>query len=1264
MALVFLLLPWAGPVSALGVTGGPASGVDIPAPLPPLLWMRAGAFDPAARMPDVPAPLLVPTAVASPASVDTGGRVHFILQFDAPVTPFVVEALAGRGVTYERYLPDDGMIASAPLSRAPRAAQDVGARALIALAPAFKLEPALWEQALAPPGGDLLLTVLVFDTPAALGALASKATVLAFDGRAAFARAPASSLLDIARLGDVEWVESYGDRQVELDQTTRILAARQDADGAFMDDGRSVWSYNDSTDTFEGLTGRGVTVAIADTGVDETHPGFEGRLVASYEPPGLNATNDTAGHGTHVAGIVAGNGSWRDEDTNRTDGQYAGLAPEAGLVAQISFTLLRTDTQRAQDALAAGAFINSNSWSSGCCGAYTGGSQTYDELTLDANGRDPGSPPMLFVFASGNAGPGSDTGVSPGTAKNVITAGSVGNTPTAANSVSGFSSRGPTDDGRLKPDLVAPGAGVTSARSVNSGCGGGYGGCSYLALSGTSMSTPAISGSAALVTQWYRDTHGAMPSPAMVKASLIAGATPLPGYNWPDFNQGWGRVNVSRTVNEGPAFRHLAWDEDTSLSMAGVTNQTFRFFSGGDEELKVVLVWSDVPGTTSATKALINDLDLEVRAPDGTLLRGNAIQGGYSVEGTARDSGNNTEVVRVRAPARGIWQVTVRAVNVPSGGQRFALVAQGNVTDRWVTVEPAPAQFLPATPREDDPLTVIVPVVNTGTQASGGMDVTATLSGPEGDQTETVHLLGVQRGDDLPAVFHFSPKRGSHTLRVTVDPGGTSGDLLPADNSRQDPLFVRGFEVALQVLSAPANVTPLGSSPFVVRVVNRGNVVDDVHVTASGPPGWGLGMNVSGSYIQPGQSAFISGAVVAPERALAGEVAVFNFTATSGGNTSRAASIDVPVGVDPFVSLRLSAANYSGSVYPGGRALFSFLAENAGNVEVDLTLAVALDGGAPPGWDAHATASTLTIAPYSNATGTVEVTAPAGASASEVRTITLQPSSPQVGSVSPLVFQVFVERVRGFHAAVNATQQFLEAGTQATFEGTVTNSGNGREYFSVALTPAPEGVDRVLWAVTSPSLAVEPGSSGRFEVTVWALQGGPAGDSSATLSVSAEGSTPYAVVLSATVIEQHALGVTAPPRIVMPQGTAYAAGVTVTNDGNVPETVVLEVSGAESGVRVEGFEGTLTLAPGQSHQVKARVVADAAAPPGSATVHLVARSSSSGTLSQADLAVEVTPAASTSTPFLPGAGAGAAVAALAAVGAVAASVAGRRPRGR
>lgn len=1257
LALVFLLVPWAGAVEAFDFTagGGPAGAPAAPAPL---LWMKAGTFDPAGGLPTVPAALLAPRAAAAPASADTGGRVHFILQFAGAITPPLLQALGARGITYERYLPDNGMIASAAPARVPQAAGHVGARALLPLAPAFKVDPALWPQALAPPGGEILLTVLLFDTPHAFEALSSLSTVTAFDGRVAYASAPATRLLEVARLGDVEWVEAYGERQVELDDTTVILRARQVGDGAFVGDGQSVWAYNATNGSFEGLTGRGVTVLVADTGVDQTHPGFEGRLVASYEPPGLNATNDTAGHGTHVAGIVGGNGSWRDDDTNRTAGQYAGVAPEAGLVAQISFTILRTDTQRAQDALAQGAYINSNSWSSGCCGAYTSGSQTYDELTLDANGRDPGAPPMLFVFASGNAGPSPNTGVSPGTAKNVITAGSTGNTPASSNSVSGFSSRGPTDDGRLKPDLVAPGAGVTSARSANLGCGGGYLGCSYITYSGTSMSTPAIAGSAALVTQWYNDTHGVFPSPAMVKASMIAGATPLPGYTWPDNNQGWGRVNVSRTVNEGPAFRHLSWDQETPLSATGVDNVTYRIFSGGDEELKVVLVWSDVPGTTSSAKALINDLDLEVRAPDGTLLRGNSIQGGYSVVGTARDSGNNTEVVRVRAPQRGIWEFTVRAANLPSGQQRFALVAQGNVTERWVTLAPAPAQFLPAAPREGDPLTVIVPVVNTGTLGSGSMDVSATLSGPEGDQSETVHLLGVQRGDDLPAVFQFAPQRGAHTLRVTVDPGGVSGDFLPEDNTRQDGVFVRGFEVALQVLSPPTNVTPLGSTPFVLRVVNRGNVNDEVEVTARGPPGWGLALNLSQSFVDPGQSALVSGAVVAPDRALAGEVGTFNFTVASGGNASRRSSVEVPVGIDPFLSLRLSTEQYATWVFPGQSASISFLAENAGNVEVELDFEVALDGNAGPGWAARAAPPRLTIPPYSNATGSVEVVTPPGASASEVRTVTVRPSSPQLGAVAPLAFQVFVERVRGFDVSMNSTHEFLPSGTQATFAGTITNRGNAREYYSVQIADGPEGVGHIHWAITSSTVSVDPGDALEIEVTVWALQGGKAGDSAVTVRVEAAGSDPVDLELTATVLEQHAIGISAPARIAIPQGTTYAAGVTVANDGNVAETVKLEVSSAAPGVVFEGFDGTLTLQPGQSHQVKARIVADTAAAPGSATVHLVARSVSSTALTEVDLEVEVRPVAATATPFLPGAGAAAAACAVTVV-----ALALRRRRG-
>jgi subtilisin family serine protease/uncharacterized membrane protein len=1226
--------------------------------------MRAASFDPAKGLPAVAPDLLQPSSLAAAESVDSAGRVHFILQFAGGVDNDLVGAFASRGISYERYLPDGGMIASAALGRVPRVASDLGARALLPLVPAFKVDPALWSTALSPPEETLRLSVLTFDTPRSLSVLAERASVLAFDGRMAIVDAPAAGLLALARAGDVEWVESYAPPRPAMDLAAVTLGARQAADGPFHADGRSVWSYNASNDSFEGLTGRGVIVNVADTGIDETHPAFDGRIVAAFGAAPLypNATCDCYGfpHGTHVAGIVAGNGSWRAADENRTDGKYAGVAPEAGLIAQLIFGNPRTTSQLSAEVAAAGAYINSNSWGGGSGAPYTSTSQAYDELVTDANGRDAGSPQMVYVFAAGNSGPGPQTTDSPGTAKNVITVGATGDDRgSSSNSVAGFSSRGPTADGRLKPDVVAPGAAVISARAQSAGCAGDEGGCSYWALSGTSMSTPAAAGAAALVTEWYQLTRGALPTPAMVKAALIASATPLPGYLWPDNNQGWGRVNVSRAVNEHASFRHIAFDESTRLSTTGRTNITYRLFAGSDEELRVVLVWSDVAGTTSSSKALINDLDLEVVGPDGKTLLGNAFQAGYSVSGTTHDTGNNTEVVRLRAPTRGVYSITVRAVTVPSGDQVFALVAQGNVTDRWVTLEPAPAQFLPAAPREADPLTVVVPVVNTGTVGSGPLDVTATITGPEGNATETVHLLGVMYGDDLPAVFHFQPARGPHTVRVVVDPGGTSGDELPLDNARQDTVFVRGFEVDLEVLSAPTNVTPLGSSSFVLRVVNRGNVQDQVNVTATGPSGWPLALNLSSSFIGPGEAALVSGAVAAPERALAGTNASFNFTAVSGGNASRVGSLDVAVGVDPFVSLRLTPDTYSSWVDPGGGVSFNFLAENAGNVELDLSLDVNLDAGAGPGWGAQASPPTIRIAPYANATASVDVVAPPGAGAAEVRTITLRPASPQVASLPPVSFQVFVTRLRDISLAVDRTQALLESGASQTFNGTVTNRGNAREYVSLLLTQQPGGVEGMLWSASPTTLWVEPGGSAGFDVTVSALPGGQAGASVAALRVVAEGTEPIEQDLTAVVAERHALSVSAPAGIRLLQGTAYSAGVTVTNEGNVEESVSLDVTGAPSGVRLEGVAGTFSLAPGESHLVKARLVADGSAAPGNATLRVVARGVAPGASAEAELVVSVDAAGSASPATLPGAGA---VAALAA--AVGAAALGARRRGR
>lgn len=427
-----------------------------------------------------------------------------------------------------------------------------------------------------------------------------------------------------------------------------------------------------------------------------------------------------SGHGTHVAGSAVGAGSPGPGGAP----QIRSLAPNARLVFQAieqkmeyvsaqarawfrgeDFTLtgIPSDLKKLfRQAYNAGARIHSNSWGGGEPGDYDSQSRQLDEFVWQH--RD-----FCILVAAGNDGtdsqPGADGVVNegsvtpPGTAKNCITIGATENerpefagqtygaiwpsdfpkNPLKSDEIANnrdhlaaFSSRGPTGDGRIKPDLVAPGTSILSTRSTR--LANGVNGWSpfppnphYMYEGGTSMATPLAAGAAALVREFFRTRQNiARPSAALLKATLICGATRLslpyvPGNPIADNHQGFGRINLDSALS--PPAGQIFGFVDRSAGLR--TGQLFAraIAVSGTRSLRVVLVYSDYPG-----RGLKNNLNLLLTAPDGSRRVGNAPAGSLTF-----DSVNNVEVIEAANPGPGNWQVQVVAANVPEGPQPFAL---------------------------------------------------------------------------------------------------------------------------------------------------------------------------------------------------------------------------------------------------------------------------------------------------------------------------------------------------------------------------------------------------------------------------------------------------------------------------------------------------------------------------------------------------------------------------------------------------------------
>jgi hypothetical protein len=248
-----------------------------------------------------------------------------------------------------------------------------------------------------------------------------------------------------------------------------------------------------------------------------------------------------------------------------------------------------------------------------------------------------------------------------------------------------FSSRGPCDDGRIKPDIVAPGTFVISTRSratTNTGWGTVSGNTNYLYMGGTSMATPLTAGAAGLARQWVTTTGGITnPSAALLKALLINGSRNMaPGQygtgstqeipaNRPNNVQGYGHVDLYNTLK--PATNQFMSLYDTNSLSTGQSNTfSFTVSTASTNKFILTMAYSDYWAASGAGKKLVNDLDLTVRKPSGTLL--------YANGSAALDSTNNVEMVEFAADEVGSYTVRVVGRTVPSGGsQAYALVVRG-----------------------------------------------------------------------------------------------------------------------------------------------------------------------------------------------------------------------------------------------------------------------------------------------------------------------------------------------------------------------------------------------------------------------------------------------------------------------------------------------------------------------------------------------------------------------------------------------------------
>jgi subtilisin family serine protease len=834
---------------------------DNPSPKD-LILLKAGRIDTSQKLPDISQGLGL-------MGLSRGDQAYYIVQFRGPVKEEWKAKVRDLGGKFFDYLPNNAFIVkmNGSILDTMKGFEEVKWIGLyqgfeevkwIGLYQStFKMAPQLTTTALGEER-PILLTVQTFE-PEELDGLRNAlqnfgGKIVSFDankwGGTVRVNIAPSLVPRITNFPSVKWVEEYTPPKLLNDKA--VTSGEMNV--------TNVWNTH-------GLTGAGQIVGVADSGLDvgvndgTLHPDLQGAVAGAY---GLGVGrggdwSDQHGHGTHVAGSIVGRGT-------ASSGTYKGLAYDGQVVFQSVLspdgTLSGIPTDLNDLFLTPyndGARIHSDSWGAPVSGAYTVESQQVDQFMWDH--KD-----MLVLFAAGNSGVDEDLEgtvdtqslASPGTAKNALTVGASENErhgasfdafiwyyysfnvdPIASdpmtdnpNGMAAFSSRGPCEDGRIKPDVVAPGTFIASTRThkyglndmmetsdtslwtwdspwnyvshgaeykwstgganpgaeacltmaapvdlrmggsvlffhtnydlgddiayvdiddtgtewvplveitgssegwtdvtvdlglyiyldminlervqfrfrivsggVNHGTGWeihqvriynagwarfpdmGMGSNwdaadeNYIFMGGSSMATPLTAGAAALVRQYYTDREGISPSAALIKATLINGATDMPGQYIeyeiidgprPNMAEGWGRVNVENAIF--PAAPRVLKYVDEPYGLSTTWRRTVTFYNNSAAPLTVTLVWTDYPSTPAAGVNLVNDLDITLTDPNSTTWYPNGL--------ATYDRKNNVEVIDLSSPLAGEYTVTISGYNVPQGPQPFALVVSGDI---------------------------------------------------------------------------------------------------------------------------------------------------------------------------------------------------------------------------------------------------------------------------------------------------------------------------------------------------------------------------------------------------------------------------------------------------------------------------------------------------------------------------------------------------------------------------------------------------------
>ncbi|PHI21525.1 hypothetical protein CEQ90_01530 [Lewinellaceae bacterium SD302] len=651
-------------------------------------------YDPEKGPPDVDPKLLLTGTAANNAPVR-------LIQFRRPLNRKDFQLLREEyGLSLDRYFPNLTYLEKMDAKQAASLADLSQVRWIGAYHPAFKLSSTIGQAKFETPArrnqsGLVLLLQLHPEENLERTAEAAKATgaeimqLFPLDTRGVGdrirVRIPDRSRLNaLAALPQLEWIEEEGD--ITLDNGGVSGVIQSGGAGTPVHD-RGIRGENQIVGVIDAMLDTNHCY-FADTGGNLVGPSHRKVVALRSDNPGTfsSAAGCIPGHGTHTSGTIAG---FSAGDGNNGIAFNARLS--FGHLSDIIFSDgegTKTFLQYLNAARADGAFIHSNSWSdkaSDVINAYSTLSQDLDVFTWN-------NEEQLVVVSSGNNN--STTGAPspirpPFSSINGISvaASAEGNTNNVSTGASG-----PTWDSRIKPDIYAPGSNTTSAQAGTN--------CGTNACAGSSMATPAVAASAALIRQYYtegwyptgtqRPDQAFIPTGALLKATLLnstrdmtgndasGSSAPLNGY--PTNLEGWGNLILDDALYfSGDARDLMVWGvRHADGLLTGESDFHNVVIAGNAEPLKITLVWNGPPpAAANFATPVINDLNLTVTAPDGTTYNGNDFSAGVSVANSVTvDTVNNVEMILVNNPQPGNWQVEVNGQQVNQGNpaQGYALV--------------------------------------------------------------------------------------------------------------------------------------------------------------------------------------------------------------------------------------------------------------------------------------------------------------------------------------------------------------------------------------------------------------------------------------------------------------------------------------------------------------------------------------------------------------------------------------------------------------